>query len=98
MLPRMNRRQCNFFVIAGETDDRTGLLGLHIDQKFNHTSAVRPAVDVIAKENKLGRLFSGIELTSFDEVQQLVQAAVNVADGIGPLHVMPGFRVRDCRS
>ena len=71
-------------MIASEADDQIGLLGLQIDQKFNDAATVGAAIDIITKKNKLGRLLPGIPLTLFYEVLQLVQAAVNVADGVSP--------------
>ena len=77
-------------MIASEADYQIGLLGLQIDQKFNDATTVGAAIDIITKKNKLGGLlFTGVQLTSFYEVLQLGQAAMNVADGVSPLHGTP---------
>ena len=68
---------------------RSGCWDCKVDQKFNHAPTIGPAVDIIAEENKLGGSFPSVSLTSFDEVLQLVQATVDVADGIGPEHLVP---------
>ena len=71
-------------MIPSEADYQVGLLGLQIDQKFDDAAAVGAAIDIITKENKLGGLIPGVLLTSFYEVQELGQAAVNVTDGVSP--------------
>ena len=85
------RAQRKFFMIASEADDPIGLLGLQIDQKFDDATTVGAAIDIISKKDKFGGLFFSVsvQLASFYEVLQLVQAAVDVADGVGPLHVAP---------
>ena len=89
MLTSTKRCQREFFMIASEADCQIGLLGLQVDQKFNHAPTIGATVDIIAEENKLGGSFPSVSLTSFDEVLQLVQATVDVADGIGPEHLVP---------
>ena len=71
-------------MIADEADDQIGLVGLQIDQKFKNAATVGAAIDVISEENKLGRFFAGIQQTKFYEVLELVEATVNVANGISP--------------
>ena len=85
------RAQRKFFMIASEADCQIGLLGLQIDQKFDDATTVGAAVNIISKKNKLGGLFFSVsvQLASFYEVLQLVQAAVDVADGVSPLHGTP---------
>jgi len=73
-------------MIAGEADDQIAVLGLEINQEFNDATTVGTAIDIITKKNKLARLLTGIPLTSYYEVLQLGQTAVNVADGISPEH------------
>ena len=91
VLSSIMRGQRKFFMIASEADCQIGLLGLQIDQKFDDATTVGAAINIVSKKNKLGGLFFSVsvQLTSFYQVLQLVQAAMDVADGVSPLHGTP---------
>ena len=90
MLTSTKRCQREFFMIASEANDQIAVLGLEIDQEFNDATTVGAAIDIITEKNKLARLLTGLPLTSFYKALQLGEAAVNVADGISPDHLLPG--------
>ena len=66
----VDRRQREVLVIAAKADHGAGLAVLEIDQILDNAAAVRPAIDVVAEEDELGRSVAGVALASRDQLRR----------------------------
>ena len=69
-------------VVSLERDDALVQLRLKLDHLVDDAGALRSAVDVIAEEHKRHGLPVGVSPTTRNQRTQLVQRAVNIADGV----------------
>ena len=72
-------RKQHVLVVAQQADDFVGRPGLKVDQEIDHTTAVWPAIDVIAEKDESASFRAGVALTPINEDLQLAKAAMGVA-------------------
>ena len=77
------RRDRHLLVVAAQADHGAGLRLLPPHQELDHAAAVRAAIDVVAETDVARRPAGGMGLARRQEAAQLVEAAVDIADGEG---------------
>jgi hypothetical protein len=77
------RREEQILVITAEANDGVGRPLLETNQEVNDASAVRSTIDVIAQENEACLVRRGVFLAELEKSLKLLEAAMNIADGVG---------------
>jgi hypothetical protein len=86
-------------VIAAQAEHRVRPRPLPRDQMVDDPAAVRPAVDIVAEKDVLRLPTAGAGLAGREQAPQLVEAAVDVADGEGERgHSESSAQIRRCRQ
>lgn len=81
-------REDEVLMIAFEADDVIRIGALEVDKVIDGLTALRPTVDVVAKEDELHRAAGRVVDALGDQHIDLGVAAVDVADAIGPCHAV----------
>jgi len=70
-------------VIATQRDHALRQPRLQAHDRVNDAGAVRAAVNIVSEKDEARRPAVGVALALCDQVTQLLQRAVNIADGVG---------------
>src|SRR6516165_3232374 len=94
----VNSGQCKCLVIAHEADHVCTQPRLEIHDVINYATAISAPVDVVVNEDEPHRPSVCFALTFGYETTQGTQRAVNIANGIDPLHTLASFARAEARS
>src|SRR5580704_1238843 len=79
-------RERHRFVVSHQRHDALAMTRFQIDQTIDDAARLRSAIDVVADKYECRRPAAGVHFATQQEAAQLVQTAVNIADGIGERH------------
>ena len=79
----IKRRERERLMVSHQRCEGAGSAGLQRDQELDDTAAVRAAVDVVAEKDESQRSPGRVALAVRDEVFQLGERTVDIADRIG---------------
>jgi hypothetical protein len=73
-------------VVSHQRHDAFAVPRLQIDQTVDDGGRLRSAIDVVADKYECRRPAVGVLFATQQEAAELIQTAVNIADGVGQRH------------